>query len=267
MAAQVSSCSLRRLSPKLLAEIKDYYLAIYTGNHLGEESSGAEWDVRHGKFADLPQCMLLRLVELEYSRGPKGLKGMIADEIAGAIEENDAEFFEILAKFLRRLRDGKDIASMRSDALVTRSSKDSALHWQYRTPKRTKAPKTNSPEVRSVLAKFWRSQRALLRSMPGDGLKMKSGKGRKLTPHDFSCCVPLAVERVAARRVPGIAERCYGGQVFTDKCVIRQELTDEIKAQQIRSGLPDAAPITEAGLSKWIKKLGFRQFMDPVEKA
>jgi len=123
-----------------------------------------------------------------------------------------------------------------------------------------KAMTTGDVETFKELHRFMRavSDQQELRAF-----KTNQATGRGWKSHNIKTALPVAFDRVICRRCPVLAKA--GGQTFTPARITREELYKAVEeAQQEAGGYPGKMDSSE--LSKWIKRLGLRDFMPPDDR-
>ena len=120
-----------------------------------------------------------------------------------------------------------------------------------------KAMTTGDVETFKELHRFMRSvsDRQKLRSF-----KINQATGRGWKAHNIKTALPVAFDRVICRRCPTLAGA--SGQTFTPGRITREELNKAVEEAQNEAG-GHPGKIDSSELSKWIKRLGLRDFMPP----
>ena len=120
-----------------------------------------------------------------------------------------------------------------------------------------KAMTTGEVETFKELHRFMRTvlDRQEIRS-----IKINQAAGRGWKSHNIKTALPVAFDRVICRRCPTLAGA--SGQTFTPGRITREELNKAVEEAQHEAG-GHPGKIDSSELSKWIKRLGLRDFMPP----
>ncbi len=102
--------------------------------------------------------------------------------------------------------------------------------------------------------------------LEGSRVKLKRDPGRAWSSADIKTVMPVAVDRVICRRCPAMAGSKGG---FTSERITREELILTLRQVQVEASgngrkKSMVVGIDNSELSKWIKRLGLKQFMKPT---